>query len=46
MVGFEQTEYTLEEASPGIEVCVVHKECLQREVTVGVYEQAIGIGKK
>ena len=35
-VGFEQREYIVREDSPGVEICVGHKKCLEREVTIEV----------
>lgn len=37
-------EYTVEEALAAILVCVVHKQCLQREITVEVNQEVLGIG--
>lgn len=35
-VGFEQREYIVQEGSSGAQICVEHKECLEREFTVDI----------
>ena len=44
-VGFQEGEYTITEASDGIEVCVDHKGDLQREISVLVSQEVLEIGK-
>jgi len=40
-VGFELEEYTVNETS-SVEVCVEHKSCLQRAVTLEVSQDTLG----
>ena len=39
-VNFQQMEYTVDEGSGNIEICVEHKECLQRPVSLQVNQEA------
>ena len=43
-IGFQQREYTVTEGSAGVEVCVEHKQCLQRMVTLEATQQVLQIG--
>ena len=44
LVGFQQTEYTVTEALGDMQICVEHKECLQRDVAVEIALDTIVTG--